>query len=148
MRTAFVLMLMTISLGALGQAIPPDVRADIEYLQSLVRRDPEKDAQSSIRRGQLRFLGVAGFVVYVPGVESGDSTGCIVGLEDVDVIRGTADVVWGEQHSSLIEQATTYAARYNRRVADHRRYRLPAICGTPKPTVETDAGKNGARGSP
>jgi len=136
-RQAFpVLMLFLISVSQVQSAVADNEIADIAYLRRLVARDPVKDAQDSIAKGSLRFLGVAGYVVHVPGVDTDKLIGCTAILERVDVIRGTSDALMGKEHSDLIEKARTYAFRYNSLVAKHRRFKLPSNCGTPNKSLE------------
>ena len=66
-----LIVLVFYSLSSAGSDVSVPIRADLDYLRALVKRDAEKDAQSSIADGNLRFLGVAGYVVYVPGTKGG-----------------------------------------------------------------------------
>ena len=102
-------------------AIPKDIRADLESLKALVASDPEKDADSAISKGNLGFLGIAGVSVMVPAGGDGDISGCLSGADyQVKLIRGTSDVIEGDEHLELIQRATRYAARYNAVIAIRR----------------------------
>jgi len=102
-------------------AIPKDIRADLEYLKVFVAGDPEKDAHSAISKGNLELLGVAGFSVTVPAGDDRDISGCLQGAHyQVRLIRGTSDVIEGDEHMALIERATKYAARYNAVITTRR----------------------------
>jgi hypothetical protein len=46
--------------------------------------------------------------------------GCLEDADKVELIRGTSDVVYGDEHMALIQAATKYAARYNALIARHR----------------------------
>jgi hypothetical protein len=106
--------------GAGTTEIPKAIEADLEYLKTLVARDPEKDARDSINKGNLEFLGVAGYSVTVPADGERDIGGCLKRADKVKLIRGTSDVVYGDEHMALIQQATRYAARYNVLIARRR----------------------------
>ena len=107
------------SVAASGE-IPRAVRADLEFLKALVARDPEKDARSAISKGKVEFLGVAGYSVTVPAGREPDIGGCLKRADGVKLIRGTSDVIYGDEHMALIQQATAYAARYNALIAQKR----------------------------
>jgi hypothetical protein len=85
-----------------------------------VARHPEKDARDSINKGNLEFLGVAGYSVMVSAGDEPDIGGCLKRADKVKLIRGTSDVVYGDEHMALIQQATRYAARYNALIAKAR----------------------------
>jgi len=106
--------------AAATEQIPKAVRADLEYLKTFVARDPDKDARDAINKGNLTFLGVAGYSVMVPAGDEADIGGCLKGPDKVKLIRGTSDVVYGDEHMALIQQATRYAARYNALIAKRR----------------------------
>ena len=118
-----VLIVIAVACGSLAAAneIPKAVRAELDYLKAFVARDPEKDARSAINKGgNLAFLEVAGFSVMVPAGEEPDIGGCLKQVDEVNVIRGTTDVVYNDEHLTLIQQATWYAARYNALIARQR----------------------------
>jgi hypothetical protein len=79
---------------------------------------------------------VAGYVVEVPGIDEPKNIGCVAALEKVDIIRGTSDVVYGDEHMALIEEARKYASRYNAIIAKHRGFRVPPSCQPPKSDVQ------------
>jgi hypothetical protein len=123
-------ILAVVAQSSPGGDVPSAIRADLDHLRVFVQRDPEKDARSAIANGRLRFLGVAGYVVEVPGVDGPKTIGCVAALEKVDIIRGTSDVVYGDEHAALIKEARRYAARYNAIIAKHRDFRPPPSCLT------------------
>ena len=106
----------------------PIFQANLNYLRRLVAREPDKDAQSSIANGDLGFLAVAGYATLVPAGEESDIRGCLRETDRVRIIRGTSDVAYGEEHGVLIQQATTYAARYNAVIAKHRGLTVASGC--------------------
>jgi hypothetical protein len=78
------------------------------------------------------FLGVAGYSVAVPSGDEPDIGGCLEDADKVELIRGTSDVVYGEEHMALIQQATAYAARYNALIARQRGLRTAGGCWSPQ----------------
>src|SRR6266496_5845958 len=91
------------SWAAASDEIPRAVRADLEYLKTLVARDPEKDARSAISKGKVEYLGVAGYSVTVPAGKELDIGGCLKRADKVRLIRGTSDVIYGDEHMALIQ---------------------------------------------
>jgi len=91
-------------------------------LRRLESSDPAADVTAAIGRGDLRFLGVAGYTVTVPGVLSvtGQSSDKdnerLVGKHGVGVIEGTSD-----DKAVLAFQlaAIRYAERYNTLLLKH-----------------------------
>jgi len=60
--------------------------------------------------GDLRFLGVAGYAVTVPGV---DSPKCTVHRDRVRIVEGTSDMPCATEGVKLQAKATSFAQRYN-----------------------------------
>ena len=98
---------------------------DLAYLESLVSRNPEREAAASLAKGESGFLGVAGYSVEVPGISEKLAQCRAI---RVNVIRGTTDVRSGERHTALIRRAREYAARYNSFVAMSRKAELGQEC--------------------
>jgi hypothetical protein len=97
------LVLATLAMVAHDTAsgdVPSAIQDDLDRLKEFVQRDAEKDARSAIANGKLRFLGVVGYVVEVPGIDELKAIGCVAALEKVDIIRGTTDVVYGDEHGA------------------------------------------------
>jgi hypothetical protein len=99
---AFLAMSFTMAQGQVTVGDSPKI-----YIADPERADPEKDCGHAIRSGDLRFVGVAGFALSVPGVD--DYHPRFWKTNGVKVIAGTGDV--GNRRFN--EQAITYAARYN-----------------------------------
>ncbi len=72
---------------------------------------PEQDCARSIRKGDLRFIGVRGFTINMPGVAD-DHYWSKYGYK---VIQGTSDA--GDREFN--DAATKYAARYNTVLLKH-----------------------------
>lgn len=75
-------------------------------LSTLNLHDPAADLQKAIAAGDFRPIGVCGFACLAPGFD-GDRRA------ELHIIDGTGDVVEGDEHLRLIEQATAYARAYN-----------------------------------
>lgn len=84
--------------------------AHVDDLRTLEHADAAQDVQAAIRGNDLRFLGIAGYVVEVPGAETSRHLHEKYGVR---VIEGTSDVVFGREHSRLIGVARRYARQYN-----------------------------------
>ncbi len=84
--------------------------AEISALRELLRSKPTLMAQSAIAQGDANFLGVAGYSVVVPGI---DSSGCFVDRTFVRLVPGTTDAICSAEHVQLIRSATAFAAEYN-----------------------------------
>ena len=103
---------------------------DPVYLEALVRRKPEADANDSLRNGEKSFLGVVGYSIAIPGIPE-KLAECPAVYEQVKVIRGTTDYVkGGERHRELIILARDYATRYNMVISKSRRPELSRVCTT------------------
>lgn len=75
-------------------------------LAELNLHDPAADLQKAVAADDFRPVGVCGFACLAPGFE-GDRQA------ELRIIDGTGDVVEGDEHLRLIEQATAYARAYN-----------------------------------
>ena len=95
---------------AIALLLPLPVLAQCPWenqLRQFIGQNPVALAREAISRNDLRFLGVAGFAVIVPGV---DTEKCVARPEAVYVIEGTSDVVCD---TALQETATEFARTYN-----------------------------------
>jgi hypothetical protein len=77
------------------------------------RADPAQDCRSAIAHHDLRFVGVAGFALDVPGVP--DYFDRYWKSNGVKVIAGTSDA---SNHAFNVS-ARTYARRYNEQLLKH-----------------------------
>ena len=84
--------------------------AEISVLRELLRSNPTLMAQSAIAQGNTDFLGVAGYSVAVPSV---DSLGCFADRNHVRVVPGTTDVICNAEHAKLVRGASAFATKYN-----------------------------------
>lgn len=90
------------------------------YYQDLCGLDVSRaqaDAAAALRAGDTRLIGIRGYAITIPGVQlDRDDVETRFGLK---AINESGDVVAGEPHTFLIEQATRYAEIYNTaKVAD------------------------------
>src|SRR5574340_673098 len=95
-----------------------DGKEIIESLRWVENADPIKNANHAIETKDYRFLGIAGRGVAVPGLPDGlywEYTK----KYGINVIKGTSDNVWGEEHLRLIRLATKYAETYNKKMLEH-----------------------------
>lgn len=86
-------------------------------LSSLDLADPAADLRRNVARGELRPIGVCGFACLAPGLPQAEQPK----LQAMRILSGTGDVIEGERHRRLIEQARAYATAYNRALSDWRR---------------------------
>lgn len=84
-------------------------RADIH---SLVVHDPVVLARGDLEKGKIRFLGVAGFSVEAPGI---DTDLCWAPPVHVYIIGGTSDM----DPLNLLQRARQFALQYNLTVRAH-----------------------------
>ena len=82
----------------------------LEGLRRLEHADPAEDLKDAIKMNDLRFLGIAGYGVAVPGAETAAHLHEKYGVK---IIEGTGDVIFGPEHGRLIGVAGSYARRYN-----------------------------------
>jgi len=80
-------------------------------LQKLNLKTPEKDLEKNFAKGEKKFMGINGYALTTPGVDSADQK--LVEQNGVQPIKGTTDMLEGQEHLQLISDATDYAERYN-----------------------------------
>lgn len=85
-------------------------KAQIEMLEPIASRNPHGDVQRAIAAHDLRFIGVYGFSVDVPGMDEHKNVVKDHGLRMID---GTSDAPCDAQHSQLVREVTNYARSYN-----------------------------------
>jgi hypothetical protein len=96
-----------------------DVTASREVPQELLRlkdADPAADVADAVKRGDFRFLEVAGFSVEMPGIPAGPKRGWLMLRYGVRRIEGTTD---SGMIPDLQEAAARYAEKYNRLLLNH-----------------------------
>lgn len=93
----------------------PGPLSEIDGVESLLVREPEALAGEVISSGQIQFLGIAGFTVSAPGI---DTDHCVAEPTRLFVIPRTSDVLTNGQ-MALQARAEAFASQYNRIVRDH-----------------------------
>lgn len=81
----------------------------------------EADVRNAIAKGDLRFVGVCGFAVDIPGLK--DSEKHLVTPQGVKVIAGTTDATNDPAEHAFNTAAESYALTYNRLLKEHLRER-------------------------
>jgi len=85
---------------------------------------PVKDRlESALGAGDLRFLGVYGYALEVPGVPKSEADR--ISKNGVLPIPGTSDALVSEEHGGLNDEVREYAAQYNGLVLGHVTQRAP-----------------------
>lgn len=96
----------------------PAAESQAEQLQrelsQLDLNDPAADLRRNVARGDRRPIGVCGFACLAPGLPQSEQPP----RQGLRILSGTGDVVEGERHERLIEQARAYATAYNRALGD------------------------------
>jgi len=87
-------------------------------LKRLEQADPEGDFRDAVKRQDLRFFGIAGFTLTVPGVPMSDENMPLLETNGVRVIPGTSD---NPVNLTLQISAARYAERYNKLLLEHLR---------------------------
>ena len=90
-----------------------DRNGELLRLQSA---DPAADVAVAIKKGDLRFLEVAGFSTEIPGIHKGPRLGWLMVRYGVRRIEGTTD---DKMIPELQESAWRYAERYNKLLLEH-----------------------------
>ena len=107
------LILMTTSVLAVSEGYEV-----IEGLKWVEKADPIKDAEQAIMKKDFRFLGISGRGTTVPGLPE-EAYWEYTKKYGVNVIKGTSDVIWGDEHLRLIRIAEKYAMKYNQILFEH-----------------------------
>ena len=81
-------------------------------LGAMADADPATDLRQAISRHDLRFIGIYGFSLSVPGTPR-DGFNLLVGLKGINAVEGTSDTPQTEGESRLQDRAERYALRYN-----------------------------------
>ena len=89
--------------------------AEVSALRQFLANEPTQLAHIAITEGKTEFLGVAGYSLVVPGV---DSPRCPIDRALVRIMPATTDVICGLEHAQLINRASAFAAKYNAVVKD------------------------------
>ena len=86
-------------------------------IRTLEGADPAQDIERAIKKGDLRFIGVMGYSLIVPGVE--DYHERYEKNNGVRIIEGASDFILSDDVQRLNELATDYAERYNKLLLEY-----------------------------
>jgi hypothetical protein len=93
--------------------LPPEERKAVEALSWLQDADAARDAAEARQQGDLRLLALAVRAPNLPGVPA-EATARVERDCGIRYLEGTTDMVRGDNHLKLLQQARDYAAAYNR----------------------------------
>ncbi|MGD8912976.1 MAG: glutamyl-tRNA amidotransferase [Candidatus Thiodiazotropha sp.] len=89
----------------------------VESLLWLKDADPEKSAAEALTKGDKRLMAMATRGTTLPGIDT-DLISKAKNICGIRYLEGSTDTVYGEIHLKLIQQASEYAAAYNRIVIE------------------------------
>lgn len=117
MRKLFIVVAGCLVFGCMRPSPTPSSEQVYQYFEradihSLVAHDPVVLAKDDLVKGKIRFLGVAGFSVEAPGIDTGP---CWAPPVHVYIIGGTSDV----DPLNLLLKAKQFALQYNLTVRAH-----------------------------
>lgn len=90
--------------------------SELGDLPKYEKANPDFDLKAAIARNDLRFKGLMGYGVYVPGVDDYNKKYTKYG---VDVIKGTSDIIQSYEQGRLTAIAQYYAEHYNLSLLQH-----------------------------
>jgi hypothetical protein len=115
MYTARQLFLSLLVFGTVSACSTERDSASVAQLRWLEHADPIVDAQKALVSNDHRLVGVYGYVLSIPGVQTSQWL-TYQQRYGVRPIEGTSDALEGEEHERLVRMAREYAERYNRHV--------------------------------
>ena len=83
-------------------------------LRKMENANAENDFREAITNHDLRFVGMMGYSLIIPGVEDLEKYRLYRKHFGVRVIEGTSDVIISEEHRHLQGLAYNYALQYNK----------------------------------
>lgn len=89
---------------------------DLTELQYYEKANPYDDLNTSIEKGDLRFIALMGIGIVIPGVSEYHEE---YSAYNYKVIKGTSDVIQSYEHGRLTTIANYYAGKYNRGLANY-----------------------------
>jgi len=106
--------------GVRAQGRPRGPASLVQRADSIAALDAATEVQKAIRKADLRFVAVCGYVCFPPGVDLSDSTVLRAArTRAFHYIEGTSDAIMNDAVARLNGVAATYAERYNRLLARH-----------------------------
>jgi len=96
-----------------GSEVYAPVQDEIpEELRKIETADPVRELRMAMDKGNMAFLSVGGFGLFVPGVD-GQRSNPLVNILGTREIKGTGDVLSSPDYLRLQRIAYQYAERYN-----------------------------------
>jgi hypothetical protein len=89
----------------------------VESLLWLKDANPDEHAAEALEKGDKRLMAMASRATTLPGVEP-EVLSKAKSICGIRYLEGSTDTVFGETHLKLIQQASEYAAAYNRIVIE------------------------------
>ena len=123
MKWHFVALLASVVLLAAGGEVLAREGDPVAELRAFIAVPVKDRLESALAAPDLRFLGVYGYALEVPGVPKSE-TGRI-SKYGVLPIPGTSDALASEEHGTLNDEAREYAAQYNALLLGHVTQRAP-----------------------
>jgi hypothetical protein len=87
--------------------------------------DASGDVEQAVAQGDLRFVGVWGFAVDLPGLNDADKA--LVTSQGIKVISGTSDAASDAAQARLNTRAEEYATIYNSFLKDYLRRKKGSV---------------------
>jgi len=98
-------------------SLTPQEREAVSALSWLRDADPARDAALASEQGDTRLYVLASRAPTLPGIPAEQAESAKSGC-GTRVLPGSTDMVRGETHLKLLQQAADYAAEYNRSMLD------------------------------
>lgn len=93
-------------------------REIIESLRWVESANPLEDVKEAISKKDYRFIGIAGRRIKVRGIPD-DKYFEYTEKYGINVMKGTSDITYGDEHLRLIRLAEDYAKKYNQVLLRH-----------------------------
>jgi hypothetical protein len=123
MKSHFVASLAGVVLLAAATELLASEDDPVGELRAFIAVPVKNRLESALGRGDLRFLGVYGYALEVPGVLKSEADR--ISKNGVLPIPGTSDALVSEEHGTLNDEAREYAAKYNALLLGHVPQRAP-----------------------
>ena len=124
------LIVILISMLLISSCEKSDSETQLEKVQEvmgwLYEANPEHDVQVAIENGDFRFMGVYGYSIVVPRID----TKCLDYEKDINPIKGTSDAIESYEHAKLNAIARVYAGEYNFRMRIYKEENTEFKCGS------------------
>jgi hypothetical protein len=88
-----------------------DTRVLTKTLATLNLADPVADLDAHLSHGDLRFVGISGYICVAPGVDGQEAN--LVQKYGLRCLEGTSEAIGNSEPSALLKKAQSYAAAYN-----------------------------------